>query len=109
MLSDVLHPDRSRPWTDRDGETHEWWLMIAGAFLDRASLSPGTKKGETRKTEDSTEKRKKGAEDRTYHVHTIPIDVNWILDASAEDTAQFPEHKQDQARVNFMAARTLYH
>jgi hypothetical protein len=94
---------------DRDGETHEWWLMIAGAFLDRASPSPGTKKGETRKTEDSTVKRKKGTEDRTYHVHTIPIDVNWILDASPEDTAQFPEHKQDQARVNFMAARTLYH
>ena len=90
-----------------DNKTHEWRLTVRGAWLDRASLNPGTKYGITKDTVRYTEKGKQGE----IEVHEIPIEVNKLLQSSGEDEKLFPKGTKanDEARVNFMAARTLYH
>jgi Domain of unknown function (DUF4157) len=87
-----------------EGTTHEWRLVVTADFLDRASLNPGTKYGNTKDTVRYTEKG--GIE-----VHEIGIQVNKILKSSAEDEKLFPKGTKasDESRVNLMAARTLYH
>lgn len=90
-----------------EGKTHEWRLTVRSAWLDRASLNPGTKYGVTKDTVRYTEKGKQA----DVEVHEIPIEVNKLLQSSSEDEKLFPKGNKanDEARVNFMAARTLYH
>jgi hypothetical protein len=90
-----------------DGKTHEWRLTVRAEFLDRSALIPGQKYGETKPTVKYDLKRDKDE----IKVHEIAIEVNKYLEAKAEDEDLYkPGNKaRDEARVNFMAARTLYH
>lgn len=90
-----------------DGKTHEWRISVRAEWLDRASLNPGTKYGVTKDTVRYTQTGKPS----DIEVHEIPIEVNKLLKSSAEDEKLFPKgtKAQDEARVNFMAARTIYH
>lgn len=91
------------------GKTHEWRITVRGEWLDRASLNPGTKYGITKDTVRYTQEAKKGQS--AIEVHEIPIEVNKFLQSSGEDEKLFPKGSKpsDEARVNLMAARTLYH
>lgn len=90
-----------------DGKTHEWRISVRAEWLDRASLNPGTKYGVTKDTVRYTQTGKPS----DIEVHEIPIEVNKLLKSSAEDEKLFPKGTKanDEARVNFMAARTIYH
>jgi len=82
-----------------DGTQHEWRVTIKGETEGTASFpGPHGRTGNVATTEA-----------RGRVIHTIPITVNYILPSSDEEKKLFPVGTKDTERVNFMAARTLYH
>ena len=90
-----------------DNKTHEWRLTINAAWLDKGSLNPGTKYGITKDTFRYTYKGKHA----DIEVHEIPIEVNYLFHSTGEYLKLFPKGSKanDEARVNLVAARTIYH
>ncbi len=81
-----------------DGAKHEWRITIK-AKKEGTAGNPGPHG----RTGDITQSTKAGVT-----IHTVPVTVNTILGSSAEEQKLYPTG-QEAERVNFMAARTLYH
>ena len=81
-----------------EGKRHEWKITIKAQREGNATF-PGPS-GRTGQITTSTQ--------GGVTIHTVPVTANTILGSSAEEQELFPTGKEAE-RVNFMAARTLYH